>query len=47
VVARAHDVNANQVFGWRKLYREGQLKVEESTATLVPLKVTAVVVQKM
>jgi transposase len=24
-VARRHDVNANQVFGWRKLYREGRL----------------------
>jgi len=23
-VARRHDVNANQVFYWRKLYREGQ-----------------------
>jgi transposase len=24
-VARRHDVNANQVFSWRKLYREGRL----------------------
>jgi transposase len=24
-VARRHDVNANQVFRWRKLYSEGQL----------------------
>ncbi len=24
-VARRHDVNANQVFHWRKLYREGRL----------------------
>ena len=24
-VARGHDVNANQVFCWRKLYREGRL----------------------
>jgi transposase len=24
-VARRHDVNANQVFRWRKLYREGRL----------------------
>ncbi|HEY6264680.1 MAG TPA: transposase, partial [Candidatus Acidoferrum sp.] len=23
-VARRHDVNANQVFRWRKLYSEGQ-----------------------
>ena len=26
-VARAHDVNANQFFGWRKLYKEGRLEV--------------------
>ena len=25
VIARRHDVNANQVFHWRKLYREGRL----------------------
>jgi transposase len=24
-VARAHGVNANQVFGWRKLYQRGRL----------------------
>lgn len=24
-VARAHGVNANQVFGWRQLYRQGRL----------------------
>ena len=24
-VARRHEVNANQVFYWRKLYREGRL----------------------
>lgn len=24
-VARRHDVNANQLFHWRKLYREGRL----------------------
>ena len=37
-VARRHDVNANQVFHWRKLYREGRL---ESTAAtkLLPVKV--------
>ena len=25
-VARRHEVNANQVFYWRKLYREGRLQ---------------------
>jgi transposase len=40
VVARAHDVNANQVFGWRKLYREGRLEVPETSKALVPVKIT-------
>ena len=26
-VARKHDVNANQVFYWRKLFREGRLGI--------------------
>ena len=33
-----HDVNANQVFYWRKLYREGQLGRKTDTQ-LVPVKV--------
>ena len=37
-VARRHDVNANQVFYWRKLYREGQLGSRTDTR-LVPVKV--------
>ncbi len=37
-VARRHDVNANQVFYWRKLYREGQLGSRTETQ-LVPVKV--------
>jgi transposase len=37
-VARRHDVNANQVFYWRKLYREGQLGSSADTR-LVPVKV--------
>jgi len=37
-VARRHDVNANQVFYWRKLYREGQLGSSTDTR-LVPVKV--------
>ena len=40
VVARAHDVNANLVFGWRKLYREGRLEVSETSRALVPVKIT-------
>jgi transposase len=36
-VARRHDVNANQVFHWRKLYREGRLGSSTSTK-LLPVK---------
>ena len=37
-VARRHDVNANQVFYWRKLYREGKLGSRTDTQ-LVPVKI--------
>ena len=37
-VARRHDVNANQVFYWRKLYREGRLG-SPGAAKLLPVKV--------
>src|SRR5215471_5909351 len=33
-VARRHDVNANQVFYWRKLYREGRLGISIATPLL-------------
>ena len=33
IVARAHGVNANQVFGWRKLYRSGLLGSANSTSS--------------
>ena len=39
-VARRHDVNANQVFYWRKLYREGRLGISMATP-LLPVKVKA------
>jgi transposase len=42
VIARRHGVNANQVFHWRKLYREGRLDVEPP-AQLVPVRITEVV----
>ena len=35
-VARQHDVNANQVFYWRKKYREGRLG-ETSSGKLLPV----------
>ena len=37
-VARRHDVNANQVFYWRKLYREGHLGGHRATQ-LLPVKI--------
>ena len=43
VIARQHEVNANQVFHWRKLYREGRLDVEPATAPLLPVRVAEVV----
>ena len=38
LIARAHDVNANQVFNWRKRYEQGRLEVKAST-TLLPVKI--------
>ena len=43
VVARQHGVNANQVFHWRKLYREGRLDVAAAAAQLVPVRISEVV----
>jgi transposase len=37
-VARRHDVNANQVFHWRKQYREGRLS---STTNLLAVQVAS------
>ena len=42
-VARAHDVNANQVFKWRRQYRQGQLGLAPTAAThntLLPVKIS-------
>jgi transposase len=36
-VARAHGVNANQVFGWRRLYQRGRLGGNTRTAQAVEL----------
>jgi transposase len=38
LVARAHDVNANQLFKWRRQYRAGQLEVDPTSVTLLPVK---------
>lgn len=39
VIARAYGVNANQVFNWRKLYRQGRLEVQPSNAQFLPAKI--------
>jgi len=39
-VARQHEVNANQVFYWRKLFREGRLGISMNPQ-LLPVKVEA------
>ena len=43
IVARAHGVNANLVFGWRRLYQKGLLDANAATpaAPLLPVKVTS------
>lgn len=40
VVARRHGVNANQVFHWRKLLREGRLDEKAPSAQLIPVMVS-------
>ena len=35
-VARQHDVHANQVFKWRKLYQEGNLAAVRTGEPIVP-----------
>lgn len=42
VVARRYGVNANQVFGWRQLYRRGLLEVTnaQGAPAMLPVKVT-------
>jgi transposase len=39
-VARAHEVNANQVFFWRKLYRQGLLGPTQAPAKLLPVQIS-------
>jgi transposase len=42
VVARQYDVNANQVFGWRKIYRDAsRAPAVLSAPQLIPVMVTA------
>src|SRR5579864_9365931 len=39
-IARAHGVNANQVFGWRRLDLSGRLGEQRATMKLLPVPVT-------
>jgi len=43
-IARRHEVNANLVFSWRRLYQKGLLEPAASSAALVPVKIEAAVV---
>jgi transposase len=46
-VARAHGVNANQVFAWRRQYRQGLLgEGHAETAKLLPVHVTGATARK-
>jgi len=40
-IARAHEVNANQVFKWRRLFERGQLSGVARSTALLPVTVTA------
>jgi len=47
VVARSHGVNANQVFHWRKLLREGRLGLNPVPSTqLMPVRLAEVVTEQ-
>jgi transposase len=39
-VARVHGINANQVFGWRRLYRAGRLGERKPAMKLLPVRVS-------
>ena len=46
-VARAHGVNANQVFHWRRQYRQGLLgEGNAETVQLIPVQVTGTTVRR-
>jgi transposase len=40
VIARAHGVNANQVFNWRKLYHAGRLNDKTPATELLPVRIS-------
>ena len=40
VVARRHGVNANQIFQWRKMLRDGRLDTKPAMTQLMPVRIT-------
>ena len=46
-VARAHGVNANQVFYWRTLYRHGRLGGAAAGAALLPVTISDATVREV
>ena len=46
LLARRHGVNANQVFHWRKLLRDGRLDVKVAAAQLMPVRIAEVIDDK-
>ena len=40
LIARAHDVNSNQVFRWRRQYLKGELEIARQPS-LLPVKVVS------
>ena len=41
IAIRQHNVNANQVFAWRKLFREGRQESGSTVCALLPLTMVA------
>ena len=39
-IARAHGVNANQVYAWRRLYERGLLGATPHQAALIPVRIS-------
>ena len=39
-LARAHAVNANQIFHWRTLYKRGRLDVDAAGVELLPVRIS-------
>ena len=40
IVARAHNVNTNQVFKWRRQYQQGRLEADRPDTALLPVRIS-------